>query len=262
MLNPITAAKPLSTRIMQSVSSDEVDGMIKDRMRRTSLSPSYWFFFSFPCRRIKADIKPLLERCQDQEKRINTLKESKIKEDSYDKQESLHPHLLSTRTAVSHLSHLASRAKKTISMIPNQTYWAVINWNWLAQKYYPIPILLEANMKLEKYIARQRHYEMKLTNHLSIGKSCFPLLRRLILILLTIKILIDMRITNQVMQFMNDLVPAEYLPSLLSHRDVPLRDHQPHSSPPNDDVDQTPPKRLSDFVAYLIWIAMVKLELF
>jgi len=248
MLNPIAAAKPLSTKIMQSVSSDEVDGMIK---------------------RIKADIEPLLKRCQDQEKRINTFKES------------LHPHILSTRTAVSHLSHLASRAKKTSDLIDQQS-GAFIQ---LAKEDIHGQIesdsvgrekdlsdtqsdllggdqlelarskLLEANMKLEKYIARQRHYELKLTNHLSI-------VRRLILILLTIKILIDMRITNQAMQFMNDLVPAEYLPSLFSHRDAPLRDHQPDSSFPNNDVNQTPPKRLSDFVAYLIWIALFKLELF
>jgi hypothetical protein len=90
--------------------------------------------------------------------------------------------------------------------------------------------------------------------------------RRLILILLTIKILIDMKITNQVMQFIHDLVPTPYIPSLLAPKPtddlVLLQAHPPGSSSTPHDDQHGPKKNLSDFLAYLIWIVMIKLELF
>ncbi|KAA1133367.1 hypothetical protein PGTUg99_027869 [Puccinia graminis f. sp. tritici] len=257
LANPINA-KPLSAKIMQGVSSDEIDGMIE---------------------RIKADIEPLLEKCQDQDARINTLKES------------LHPHILSTRTAVSHLSHLASRAKKTSDLIDQQSN-AFIQ---LAQEDIHRQIesdsvgrekdfsdtqsdllggdqlelarskLLEANRKLEKHIARQRYYERKLAKHLSI-------IRRMILILLTIKIIIDLRIATQVIRFMNELVPAEFMPAFFA-RHLIHNLHPPHHSPdstaevhPNNpfahEHQHYPKKQIYDFVAYFLWIVLIKLEFF
>ncbi|WAR59977.1 hypothetical protein PtB15_11B618 [Puccinia triticina] len=251
MLNLITA-KPLSTKIMQGVSSDEIDGMIE---------------------RIKTDIEPLLGRYQDQEKRINTLKES------------LHPHILSTRTAVSHLSHLASRAKKTSDLIDQQSgafiqlakediYKQIESDSVGREKDFSDSQsdllggdqlelartkLLEANKKLEKHIARQRHYERKLAMHLST-------IRRLILILLTIKIFIDLRISNQVNQFINELAPVEYMPaffarSLIGNTHPPQSTAAHHHSSTYDHQHQ-PRKRASDFVAYLLWMVLIKLEFF
>ncbi|KAH9450631.1 hypothetical protein Pst134EB_018159 [Puccinia striiformis f. sp. tritici] len=163
------SAKPMSTRIMQSVSSEEIDGIIE---------------------RIKSDIQPLMERFQKQEKRINTLKES------------LDPHILSTRTAVSHLSHLGSRAKKTSELIEEQSNGFIrLAKNDINQQIDADSVgrlkdfsdtqsdllggdqlelarskLLEANIKLERYIARQRHYERRLATHFSIGSvlHCTP----------------------------------------------------------------------------------------
>ncbi|KAI9622180.1 hypothetical protein H4Q26_015214 [Puccinia striiformis f. sp. tritici PST-130] len=220
------SAKPMSTRILQSVSSEEIDG--------------------------SSNIQPLMERFQKQEKRINTLKES------------LDPHILSTRTAVSHLSHLGSRAKKTSELIEEQSNGFIR----LAKN--------DINQQIDAdsvgYIARQRHYERRLATH-------FSIVRRLVLILLTIKILIDLRIMHQFIEVINEIIPLlEYLSSIF----IPIRPnhHQTKTSSiiqhqrqqrwgviimiiVGNHESQSHKKRVfSDFLAYFFWIILLKLEFF
>ncbi|KAI7951036.1 hypothetical protein MJO29_009710 [Puccinia striiformis f. sp. tritici] len=259
------SAKPMSTRIMQSVSSEEIDGIIE---------------------RIKSDIQPLMERFQKQEKRINTLKES------------LDPHILSTRTAVSHLSHLGSRAKKTSELIEEQSNGFIrLAKNDINQQIDADSVgrlkdfsdtqsdllggdqlelarskLLEANIKLERYIARQRHYERRLATH-------FSIVRRLVLILLTIKILIDLRIMHQFTEVINEIIPLlEYLSSIFipirpnHHQNQNLIDHSAstttkvgsyhHDNVGNHESQSHKKRVFSDFLAYFFWIILLKLEFF
>lgn len=93
------------------------------------------------------------------------------------------------------------------------------------------------------------------------------IVRRLILILLSIKILMDFRISNQVNQFMKELVPVESMPAFLARCLIgnvhPSESAVAHPHPSTyDHHEYQPRKRVSDFVAYLLWIVLIKLEFF
>lgn len=252
---PITP-KPRSARIMKPVGSDEIDGMIK---------------------RIKSEIGPLIERCEEQESKLNRLKES------------LHPHILSTRTAVSHLNCLASRATKTAELIEQQSK----TFGRLAKEDIRRQIesdsigherdssnmqsdllgddqlelarskLSSLNHRLEHRIALQRHYETRFAQYLS-------KIRRLFLILLTIKILVDLKHRNQYVNqaydfFLTKLINIQRLPNFIikpkgqSTSPPTFQPRQPASASPMDQHQNEP---VFSFLIHLLWLILLKVECF
>lgn len=221
--------------------------------------------------------KSLIERCEEQESKLNRLKES------------LHPHILSTRTAVSHLNCLASRATKTAELIEQQSK----TFGRLAKEDIRRQIesdsigherdssnmqsdllgddqlelarskLSSLNHRLEHRIALQRHYETRFAQYLS-------KIRRLFLILLTIKILVDLKHRNQYVNqaydfFLTKLINIQRLPNFIikpkgqSTSPPTFQPRQPASASPMDQHQNEP---VFSFLIHLLWLILLKVECF